>query len=190
MIPLPASRLDVADGVSFVFPNDACCNCGRTDSLSVLTQDTRLTRYMLGGGSEYTFKLPLPFCAACSRTARRRPAPLFHKALAAGLMFGLALLALAVAAIGLDSVWLAEHAVLLSFVLAVLAVGGWYLTRRPSPGQTSFYQPVRIARLKQKFVSGQVIGIRFAFTNHAYAQRFTSANTASVGARLVEVKLI
>ena len=190
MIPLPVSPLEIAEGVSFVFPADACCNCGRTDGLSVVTQDTRLTRYLLGGGSEYTFKLPLPFCAACARSARRRPAPLFHKALAVALMFGVALLGLTVAAIGTGSLWLTEHAVLLSFVLAVVAVGGWYASRRPSPGQTSFYQPVRIARLKQTFVAGRVTGIRFAFTNHAYAQRFTSANTASVGARLVEVKLI
>jgi hypothetical protein len=190
MIPLPAAPLQVAEGVSFVFPTDACCNCGRTDGLSVTTQDTRLTRYMLGGGSEYTFKLPLPFCGACQRTARRRPAPLFHKALALALAFGVALLALTATAIGTGSVWLTEHALLLSLFVAVVAMGAWYVTRRPLAGQTSFYQPVRIARLKQAFMSGRVTGIKFAFTNHAYAQRFTSANTASVGARLVEVKLI
>ena len=58
------------------FPTSFCCNCGNLDCEPVV-QDTRVTRFFGIRGTESTFHLKLPVCAACRKTLRRRPPGFF-----------------------------------------------------------------------------------------------------------------
>src|SRR5678816_1338339 len=60
------------------FPASFCCNCGATDCQNEI-QETRVTRFFKIGRTDTTFKLSVPVCAACRRTAKRRPAGFFSR---------------------------------------------------------------------------------------------------------------
>ena len=62
-----------------------------------------------------------------------------------------------------------------------------YALRRPTGQQTSFEQPVRLRKVKQRF-TGEVTGYTLAFTQPDYAREFTAANQPAVEAGAVEVK--
>ncbi len=188
MLVLPGAPVKMVPGLELRFPESACCNCGGTTQLRVLSQDTRVTRYMVLGGSEITFRLPLPFCDGCHKSAKRRPGGWFHKVLLLALIFGVSALALILGGDAiLPSAFIAEHIVALAGVIAVLVTVVSTVLRRPSGNQTSFHQPVRITRLRQKFVSGTVKGIRLAFTNPRYAAEFSRLNAAAIQNELIEV---
>ena len=74
----------------------------------------------------------------------------------------------------------AGELVWVSLAAASALVGAYYATRKPEGAQTSYYQPVRIRKLRQKFSSGEVTGIVLALTNGAYMRRFREANAASL----------
>jgi len=78
-----------------VFPTGFCCNCGDTNCVSEV-QDTRVTRYFGIGGTETTFQLPVPVCAACRKSTRRRPAGFFGRLLVFGMLVCTCFLALIV----------------------------------------------------------------------------------------------
>jgi hypothetical protein len=86
--------------------------------------------------------------------------------------------------------WLMEHPVVLSAAFAGAITFGWYSSRRARARQTSFYQPVRLLKLRQNFLSGIVTGFRLGFSNDTYADQFISANQKSVSSGLVEVAKI
>lgn len=176
------------DGLSYRFPTDLCCNCGREDNLAVRVQDTRLTRFLLFGGSEYTFSLPLTFCGACARSAARRPVTLLHGLLVLMLVFFLMLALVLVAGMALESAWLLEQGPMICGALAVVAVVAWYGSRRPRYPQSTFYQPVRVTGVKAKFVSGRTRGLRLAFTNASYRRKFELLNADEILAGQVEVR--
>jgi len=156
--------------------------------LTILEQDTRLTRYFLMGGSEVTFRLRLPFCRVCGPSAKRRPVSFFHKLLVFGLFYFAVFAVLMLSGIALDSESLLDNTGLLSGVLSLVITVLWYGTRQPEPGQSSYYQPVRITRLRQKFLSGTVRGIVFGFTNSAYLRRFESLNAQAITAGQIQTK--
>lgn len=182
MIPLPKYPVPVSPDFGFAFPTDLCCNCAALTDLSILEQDTRLTRYFLMGGSEITFRLRLPYCRSCASSAKRRPVSLFHKLLVFGLFYFGVFAVLLLTGMALESESLLDHTALLSGVLGLVATVLWYAVQRPNPHQSSYYQPVRITRLRQKFFSGMVRGIGFAFTNAVYRQRFESINAQAIAA--------
>jgi hypothetical protein len=49
-MPTISHQAKLASGLIFEFPQKRCCNCGKTDSLQTIDQDTRLTRFFFGGG--------------------------------------------------------------------------------------------------------------------------------------------
>jgi hypothetical protein len=51
----------------------------------------------------------------------------------------------------------------------------WYCTRRPKPGQASYYQAVSLHALKRAF-SGKVVHITLEFFNRSYADQFLATN--------------
>jgi hypothetical protein len=180
--------LRVAYGVDFVFPEEMCCNCGATQDVAKLDQDTRVTRYMVFGGTEITMKLQVPVCPRCVKTVERRPVTLLHAFLVLLLAYFLSLGALLVAGLALDSEPLLDWTPWLSLGIAAILVAIWYGRGKSEPGQTSFYQPVRILKLRQEFVSGTVTGICFGFTNLAYSRKFVQRNHVAIQRGLVEVR--
>ena len=182
------TRVGVGYGVNYEFPDGMCCNCGATQDVAKLDQDTRVTRYHGMGGSEITMKLPVPVCPRCVRTVERRPVNLLHASLVLLLAYFLTMLAFLAAGLLLDSEPLLDRSPWISVVIAAGLVAFWYGRRKTEPGQTSFYQPVRILKLRQEFVSGTIIGIRFGFTNPAYSRLFVQGNHVAIERGLVEVK--
>jgi hypothetical protein len=177
---------------SLTFPDNFCCNCGDTNCVSEI-QDTRITRYFAIFGTETTFHLSLPICAACRKTTRRRPAGFFGRLLVFALMvvgWFLALIALG-AAVELP-LWMAENLSVISLVLGAILTFVFYRLRSAKPPKTSFYQPVRIKRADVRIASvmggpGQVVYMKLAFTNQDYLGVFTNANREAISAGHVAV---
>lgn len=189
MLGIPLGNLKFSDDVKFVFPDQPCCNCGSKSALRIVEQDTRLTTYMLGGGTEQTFRLPLPFCPDCIHSARRRPKNLAHRVLGFLVSFGVAALSLIVIGdLVLHSPALAQYIVPLSLGLATATTLAWIAKTKPKGKQTSYFQPVRIPSLKREFVSGIVTSIGFAFTNIDYARAFAGANLRAIANKAVTLE--
>lgn len=167
------------------FPATFCCNCGDINC-QLENQDTRITRYFFLAGTETTFNLSIPVCAACLKTTRRRPPGVFSRflifAITACVVFG------GMIALGENvalPLWAAEHLFAISAVLALVLVVLFYRLRRPKPPQTSFYQPVRIRSADVRFGGehGQVAFMKLAFTNHEYLNVFATANRDAIKAK-------
>jgi len=188
VIPLPKASVPVSPDLGFAFPTDLCCNCSAMADLTILEQDTRLTRYYLIGGSEVTLMLRLPFCRVCGPSAKRRPVSLSHKLLVFALFYFAVLAVLMLSGMALDSESLLDNTALLSGVLGLVITVLWYGRRRPETRQSSYYQPVRITRLRQKLASGVVLGIGFGFTNSAYLRRFEALNAQAITAGQIRTK--
>jgi hypothetical protein len=188
MIEIPLGKLQFNDDVAFAFPNSLCCNCGTKAGLTVIEQDTRRTTYMIGGGTEITFKLPLPFCEDCAPTAARKPKNIVHRILGFIVAFGLAALAqIVLGDLVFDDPAMARYIVPVALLFAACASLAWFAIGRPRGGQTSHFQPVRIPTLKREFVSGVVTAIGFSFTNKQYARAFYQANKAAVEQGVVSI---
>lgn len=175
------------------FPATFCCNCGDINC-SLEIQDTRVTRYYGIGGVETTFQLAIPICAACRKTTRRRPSGWFSRLLVWALVSFLSCGALlALGHYFTLPLWVAEHLFAFAAGLALVLVVLFYRLRRPTPPQTSFYQPVRIrdARLRFDHAAGDGAGhiafMKLAFTNHEYLNVFATANRDAIAAKTLAV---
>ena len=178
---IPLGTLKFREGVEFGFPNHLCCNCGTNNDLKVVSQDTRRTTYLIAGGTETTFRLPLPFCSRCAPSAKRRPKNIVHRF----LLFALALAVYFVALLVLGEFvvkgdLLAKYLAHIAVFLAALTTLGVVLLARPKAEQSSYFQPVRIPTLKREFLSGAVTAIGFSFSNREYAQAFKQANKDAI----------
>lgn len=172
---------------ALIFPTAFCCNCGDTNCMNEV-QDTRITRWFGIGGSETTFKLPIPVCAACRRTTRRRPAGFFGRV----LVFGVLACAWFLLLVALGSyiawpLWIADHVFAIGVGLAIVCAFAFYRLRRAQPPMTSFYQPVRIKEANVQFDgimsgAGQVVFMKLAFTNPDYLNAFVHANREAIQA--------
>jgi len=158
-------------------PADLCCNCGSTQGVGSVESELKLTRYFAMAGVEYTFRWGLPYCEECAPTATRNPVGPLHVALMIGLGTVALFLIAIIVQIAMDQSYFGGNDFWVSLAAASLFVGAFYATRRPHGSQTSYYQPIRVRKLRQKFTSGQVTGIVLGFTNGSYMQRFQSANT-------------
>jgi hypothetical protein len=174
-------------GAQLSFPSAFCCNCGALDCESEV-QDTRLTRYFGLRNAGTTFHLPVPVCARCRRSTRRRPPGFFAR-----LFLFVACVAVSFLLLVLLDYWLSEsawpmrHVLVLASIVALVAFVLLTRLRRPKPPQTSFYQPVRIkvASVAVSHVEGAPSGVRFmklAFTNPDYLNAFRHANQAAIEA--------
>jgi hypothetical protein len=177
---MPESRLEITNrGGEIEIPAEICCNCASSDRVDRVQSELKLTRYFGMGGSEYTFKWALPYCPECKLTASRTPVDKLHIA----LMIGLSTVALFLVSISLqaamDKNLLGGNDFWFALVVATLLVGSFYTSRKPRGGQTSYYQPIRIRKLRQKFTSGEVTGIVLGFTNGSYMSQFQELNSGS-----------
>lgn len=177
---------------ALLFPTGFCCNCGDTNCTNEV-QDTRVTRFFGIGGTETTFRLAVPVCAACRRTTRRRPAGFFGRL----LVFAVLVCAWFLASMLLGSyiawpLWIADHRFAISVGLGLLTTVVFYRLRRAKPPRTSFYQPVRIKEANVQFAGlmggpGQVVYMKLAFTNPDYLNVFSNANREAIQAGHVSV---
>lgn len=178
---IPLGTLKFREGVEFSFPNHLCSNCGTKEGLRVISQDTRRTAYLLAGGTETTFQLPLPFCRRCAASAKRRPKSIIHRLLQFALAFALWFAALILfGEFGYLPPMLANYLAPIAATLALATAAGIMLLARPSAGQSSYFQPVRIPTLKREFVSGAVTAIGFSFANREYAKAFSQINKNAI----------
>jgi hypothetical protein len=171
---------------ALVFPTGFCCNCGDTNCVAE-AQDTRVTRYFGIGGTETTFHLSVPVCAACRKTTRRRPAGFFSRLLVFGLLVCAWFLALVLLGSPTWPPWIVDHMFEISVALGLVVTVIFYRLRRARPPRTSFYQPVRIKEARVLFAGlmsgpGQVVFMKLAFTNPDYLNVFTNANRDAIQA--------
>lgn len=157
-------------------PADLCCNCASTIGVGSVESELKLTRFFAMAGVEYTFSWGLPYCEECAPTATRNPIGMLHVALMIGLCTVALFLIVIISQIALDQSYFGGNDFWVSLAAASLFVGAFYATRRPHGSQTSYYQPIRIRKLRQKFTSGEVTGIILGFTNAPYMQRFQAVN--------------
>jgi hypothetical protein len=175
------------DSPKLGFPMAFCCNCGDPNCMSEI-QDTRVTRYFGIGGTETVFQLPLPVCAACRRSTRRRSPGFFARLLVLALAVGVFFLALLMfASMVTLPLWIGTHLFGISVGLASLLLLLVLRLRRPQPPQTSFYQPVRIKAVRVQVTDvmngyGHVAFMKLAFTNPAYLDVFVNANREAIQA--------
>ena len=175
------------DSPKLGFPAAFCCNCGDRNCIAEI-QDTRVTRYFGFGGTETRFQLPVPVCAGCRRSTRRRPQGFFSQLLILALavsVFFLALLMFASTVILPE--WLGTHLFGISVGLGVLLMLLLLKLRRPKPPRTSFYQPVRIKEVNVRVTDvmegyGHVAYMKLAFTNPEYLNVFVNANRDAIEA--------
>jgi hypothetical protein len=178
------------DSPKLTFPAAFCCNCGDTNCVSEI-QDTRVTRYFGIGGTETIFHLPVPVCAACRRSTRRRAPGFFAQLLVVALAVGVFFLALwMLASIVALPEWIGAHRLAISAGLGVLLMVLVFRLRRPSRPKTSFYQPVRIREVRVQVTDvmngyGQVSFIKLSFTNPEYLNLFANANRDAISAGTV-----
>jgi hypothetical protein len=178
---IPLGTIQLRDGVEFTFPNHLCCNCATQKDLRLIEQKTVRTSYMVLGGTETTFRLPLPFCSRCAATAKRHPKSAFHRILQFGLAAAVWFAVLIVLGeLGYLPNSLASHLFPLAASLGIATIAAIAMVSRPSAGQSSYFQPVRIPELKQEFVSGAVKAIGFSFANPTYAKAFCQANQEAI----------
>ena len=177
--------IDPESEVSLNFPSDQCCNCGTKKGISITTTDLRLTRFMLLGGTEISIKSSLPYCNNCSVTAKRQAVGPGSKLLVSCIVFFPLLGSLAILPISITSKIPTPILLLLYFAIACALVFGFYSLRKPTGNQTSYYQPVRLKKVKQRF-SGEVVGYVLVFTNNEYLQSFNRSNQIAVQQGIIE----
>lgn len=171
-------------------PSGSCCNCGATHYLREIDTRLVLTRYIFLGGTEYILKSDFPYCDQCAATANRITPGFMHKLLVFLVWFGLIIVGLVMYEIATETIlhiWNVKV-----FAIALFLSGGgtyyYYSRQRPQPGQTSFYQPVRLKKLKQKF-SGEVTGVTLGFTNQEFGNKFLEVNREAVENNVLEIVL-
>lgn len=164
-----------ASELPFEVPQDKCCNCGGSDDLKKVTTQLKKTRYMVLGGTELTFNIDLPYCGNCAISAGRLPVGAPTKLLVAfGIFWALMLVVIFVP----NELGSMLPGALLPSTMAAVALGlsfTCYAMRRPVPPQTSYYQPVSLAGVRQKF-SGEVVEITLRFANAPYSTLFQALN--------------
>jgi hypothetical protein len=177
---------------ALLFPTGFCCNCRDTNCVNEL-QDTRVTRYFGFGGTETTFQLSVPVCAACRKSTRRRPAGFFGRLLVLAVLVCAWFLALILLGSYITwPLWIADHMLAISAVLGLVVTVVFYRMRRARPPKTSFYQPVRIKEANVHFAGimsgpGQVVFLKLAFTNPDYLNVFSNANRDAIQSGLLSV---
>ncbi len=179
----------IKSDVKFNIPTELCCNCGSTTGLSPVPTKLKKTRYMVLAGTEITVTMNFPYCPDCVKTAGRSPVGVVSKMLMAALLF---LIALTVWSFSSPSITQAVPMGMVLPALTVLSLGvvfGIYSLLKPKGNQTSYYQPVRLKKVRQKFTGG-ITGYVLAFTNNAYERKFVSVNQEAIAKNVIEVRLV
>ena len=179
-------NLPLQSDVPLVAPMACCCNCGSSSELNPLPTDLRRMPLMGLAGTEIKVELPFPYCQGCAATARRRrPTALGVIAVTCllSIVLGMGLLFL--------GPQLSEDVMTLVVAPAVVLVSlglvlAFYGFRKKSPGQTSYYQPVRLKNTGHRWPA-DITGLELGFTNPKFAAVFATANQQAVASGLLKV---
>jgi hypothetical protein len=166
------------------FPRAFCCNCGNANCVAEV-QHTRVTRFFGIGGGETTFQLSIPICPACLKSTRRPPSTWLFRLLVFMACFAVLSGVLWYASGPAWPLWVTDHLWWISAGLSLALVVLFYRMRRPTPPQTSFYQPVRIRDANVQFAAGrgEAAWLKLAFTNAEYLAVFVAANREAIQSR-------
>lgn len=166
-----------------------CCNCARPRDVTLLETPYAISKSAVAFSVTWSGSLPLPYCDACAPSATRRAAQRGQN-LTIALVGGMVAAGLLVQA-GLAPA--SGDTVLLGWLVAMGVVYGglkWWADSRPRlPGQTSYYQPVRVRALKQTF-GGKVIGLKLDFTSSVFEREFQVANEPAYRAGIFESQVL
>jgi hypothetical protein len=145
-----------------------------------------VSRFIRLGGDETTFHLPVPVCAACRRTTKRRPVSIVGRLLVLiGVIGVLFLLLLWLGSHKQLPVWVGLHVFSISAVAGLIITFFFYRLRRARPPKTSFYQPVRVREVKVRIADvaqgqGRVMFMKLSFTNPEYLELFRNSNREAI----------
>lgn len=179
-------NLPLNSDVQLVAPVDSCCNCGATQD--VRTEATDLRRMPLFGlaGAEIKIELPFPYCSSCASSSnRRRPTVLGTAAVTALLSLVLGMCWIFVGP-QLPEETITSIVAPVVVITSLCFVLGFYALRRPSAGQSSFYQPVKLRNTGHKWPA-DITGLELAFTNHRYGEKFADANKVAIATKKLKV---
>jgi hypothetical protein len=79
-----------------------------------------------------------------------------------------------------------EMAAALAILVSTAVVAGYYATCRPKQPQTSYYQPVRIVKLSQKWPA-DITAMFLRFSNQSFAEKFEVANSDAIARGILKV---
>ncbi len=181
------STSDAIDISAISIPDDACCNCGRQNDLTIVPTPLKKTRFMLLGGSELTVNLGFPYCAGCEKTAAKHAVGAFGKLLIAFVLFGILMLVVIFLPFNLAAVLPGAMLPLAVFSVALAATLGYFRLRRPKPPKTNLDQPVMMRGVKQLF-GGEIVGLRLGFSNATYKRSFDDANQLQIASGVLSTE--
>jgi hypothetical protein len=179
-------NLPIKSDIPLVAPIDSCCNCGSTENVSTESTDLRRMPLFWLAGVEIKIALPFPYCVRCVPTSRRRrPTILGIAAVTAllSLVFGMCWIFFGPQLSEEKTMFMVAPALM---ILSLGIVLSFYVLRRPSTKQSSFYQPVKLKNTGHKWPA-DITGLELAFTNHQYAGKFADANEAAITAKKLKV---
>jgi hypothetical protein len=175
-----------AGKLPFHAKNDACCNCGEIQGIQLVETPLKRTSYMLLGGTELILNVDLPYCARCEKTATRYPKGLVAKLLVSAILFFVVMLVAVLVPFDLGS-FVSSHLTLTCAIVAVLLTFTYYSFLKPTGTQTSYYQPVTLDAMKQKFM-GEIVGVTLYCTNADFATRYGVLNKEFISAGFLKLK--
>jgi hypothetical protein len=176
-----------ASEVEALFPIERCCNCGNQGTLQIVETHVLKTVFLGGGGYESTLALPLPYCNVCEVTAQRLRTGPIAKALLALLVAMLLMLVQAFAEVRLPFES-AGSIFLFIYGVSVAIVFGAYRLRRRRGTQTTWYQPVQLIKMKQRFLDGTVTGLVLGFSNPGYRRDFEAVNATAIAKGVLQAR--
>jgi hypothetical protein len=94
--------------------------------------------------------------------------------------------------VGGDAMAVGDVPLVMGLVAGFVAYGvmsAWAAGHKLLPGQTSYYQPVRLLGFKQKF-TGKVVGLKLGFTSSVYEREFREANELAYHAGLLQSQVL
>jgi uncharacterized protein (DUF983 family) len=187
MHPIHLQQTPDTAGLGIRFPEDRCLNCGTRIALQDADLELRHTTFLLFGGIELLLRFPVTSCAGCAASMSRRALPAAQRIIVIGLCIAV-VTTFVFLAVSLDldmPAWLKSH------WLAISVIGGgvppwlWFERQKPTHPQTSYYQPVRLRRLKRSFLEGRIDRIDLGFTNPDVLRAFRTLNAPLIDAGLL-----
>jgi hypothetical protein len=174
----------IGDGLVLRLPQFFCCNCGGAQDVWPTTTLLVARRYWLPRSAR--LNLRLPYCVHCAKSARREPVGPVRKVLVATLLALTVGLLAAVAPLpgipGLISDNMFAVAAAATFILVLAA----YALQKPRGDQTSYYQPVRLQKVKRG-AAGRIVALTLSFTHARYAEVFATANKEVIASGALQV---
>jgi hypothetical protein len=171
---------NVKNGLSLMIPDEICCNCGANHGISMKETPLFVVKYMVLAGTQLTIPFEFPYCNSCVKTAKRTPVNLM-KIILLIAFFSAIMFSIVVFGKGPELPnFVIDNMIYFTTIISGIVVSSYYYLKKPLEFQSSYYQPIRLKKVNQKFASGKIVGITLKFTNEKYSEIFRSANEKSI----------